>query len=89
METPTSRLPTDFARYLDFAESQHLQALAKLCQSTDDMNMYTQLLAHAEEVGELIKRRRYLIHGEDSSRAVADESDWQASTLRRHQASSR
>ena len=80
MENPSSYGSNDFYRYLDFAESQHLQALSNLCQSTDDLNLYARLVAHKEEVAELIKRRRNLIQGLDGSRAAAYEADLQART---------
>jgi hypothetical protein len=65
----------EFIRYLDFAESQHLQALTTLCQNTDDMNVYTWLLAHKEEVAEAIYRRRQSIQTLDSSNSGLYEMD--------------
>jgi hypothetical protein len=70
----------EFFRYLDFAENQHLQALSNLCQNTEDITLYTQLLAHKEEVSELIGRRRHLIQNSERTRVTPYEMDWQART---------
>jgi len=74
MENSSLNRCHDFYRYLDFAESQHLQALTNLCQNTDDMHLYALLVAHKEEVGKLIARRRELLQGLDG-RAAARESN--------------
>jgi ferritin-like metal-binding protein YciE len=80
MGTSTNCTDTEFFRYLDFAENQHLKALANLGQNTEDMELYTRLLAHKEEIGELIKRRRQLLQNLDSTPVTAYEMDWQART---------
>ena len=67
-ETELADIPNDFYRYLDFAENQHLQAISDLCQNTDDLDLYTHLLAHKEEVAKLIMQRRSLFQGMDSRR---------------------
>ena len=78
-QSATQALPVsvrhDVIRYVDFAEKQHLRALANLCQNMDDIVLYAHLLAHKEEVGELIKRRRYLFQTLDDESPATDETD--------------
>ena len=60
MSTPSAGIENEYLRYLDFAENQHLQALNTLCQQTEDLGSYSQLLAYKGQMAELIRRRRNL-----------------------------